>query len=146
VADHLGRDIREPEEEGEELERAATMTSEGWIVSGMEGIKRLVRVDQRSTGRTPRSNLATYTGLFDHICKLFAATKQARARRYDAGRFSFNIAKGRCPHCEGEGFVMIELLFLPSVYAPYPTCHDARYNADTPRSNNETNPSPTCSE
>ncbi|WP_414476318.1 excinuclease ABC subunit UvrA [Microvirga sp. M2] len=131
VADHLGHDIREPEEEGEELERAATTASEGRIISGMEGIKRLVRVDQKPIGRTPRSNLATYTGLFDHVRKLFAATKQARARRYDAGRFSFNVAKGRCPHCEGEGFVMVELLFLPSVYAPCPTCHGTRYNADT---------------
>ncbi|UVF21593.1 excinuclease ABC subunit UvrA [Microvirga terrae] len=131
VAEHLGHDIAEPEEEGEELERAAMMASEGRIVSGMEGIKRLVRVDQKPIGRTPRSNLATYTGLFDHVRKLFAATKQARARRYDAGRFSFNVAKGRCPHCEGEGFVMVELLFLPSVYAPCPTCHGARYNADT---------------
>ncbi|WP_243375090.1 excinuclease ABC subunit UvrA [Microvirga solisilvae] len=131
VAEHMGHDIPEPDEEGEELEQAAIMASEGRIVSGMEGIKRLVRVDQKAIGRTPRSNLATYTGLFDHVRKLFAATKQARARRYDAGRFSFNVAKGRCPHCEGEGFVMVELLFLPSVYAPCPTCHGARYNADT---------------
>ena len=72
----------------------------------MEAIKRLVRVDQKPIGRTPRSNLATYTGLFDHVRKLFAATKAARARRYDAGRFSFNVAKGRCETCEGEGFVM----------------------------------------
>ena len=97
----------------------------------MEGIKRLVVVDQKPIGRTPRSNLATYTGLFDHVRKLFAATKAARARRYDAGRFSFNVAKGRCETCEGEGFVMVELLFLPSVYAPCPTCHGARYNART---------------
>ncbi|MCB8821252.1 excinuclease ABC subunit UvrA [Microvirga rosea] len=131
VAEHLGHDILEPEEESEELEQAAAIASEGRIVGGMEGIKRLVRVDQKPIGRTPRSNLATYTGLFDHVRKLFAATKQARARRYDAGRFSFNVAKGRCPHCEGEGFVMVELLFLPSVYAPCPTCHGARYNADT---------------
>jgi excinuclease ABC subunit A len=75
--------------------------------------------------------LATYTGLFDHIRKLFANTKMARARHYDAGRFSFNVAKGRCDNCEGEGFVMVELLFLPSVYAPCPTCHGARYNAKT---------------
>jgi excinuclease ABC subunit A len=131
VAEHLGHNISEPDDEGEELERVAPATSEGRIVSGMEGIKRLVQVDQKPIGRTPRSNLATYTGLFDHVRKLFAATKQARARRYDAGRFSFNVAKGRCPHCEGEGFVMVELLFLPSVYAPCPTCHGARYNADT---------------
>ena len=97
----------------------------------MERIRRLVRVDQKPIGRTPRSNLATYTGLFDHVRKLFAATKAARARRYDAGRFSFNVAKGRCENCEGEGFVMVELLFLPSVYAPCPTCHGARYNAKT---------------
>ena len=106
---------------------------DGRIVGGMEGIKRLVRVDQKPIGRTPRSNLATYTGLFDHIRKLFAATPAARARRYDAGRFSFNVAKGRCENCQGEGFVMVELLFLPSVYAPCPVCHGARYNAEDPR-------------
>jgi excinuclease ABC subunit A len=94
-------------------------------------VKRLVRVDQKPIGRTPRSNLATYTGLFDHVRKLFAATKAARARHYDAGRFSFNVAKGRCETCEGEGFVCVELLFLASVYAPCPTCHGARYNAKT---------------
>jgi excinuclease ABC subunit A len=82
-------------------------------------------------GRTPRSNLATYTGLFDHVRKLFAATKAAKARRYDAGRFSFNVAKGRCENCQGEGFVMVELLFLPSVYAPCPVCRGTRYNAKT---------------
>ena len=78
-------------------------TASGQITGGMEGIKRLVRVDQKPIGRTPRSNLATYTGLFDHVRRLFAATPAARARRYDAGRFSFNVAKGRCPTCEGEG-------------------------------------------
>ena len=90
-----------------------------------------MRVDQKPIGRTPRSNLATYTGLFDHVRKLFAATKTARARRYDAGRFSFNVAEGRCDTCEGEGAVSVELLFMPSVYAPCPACHGARYNADT---------------
>src|SRR4028119_2388690 len=97
----------------------------------MEQIERLVQVDQKPIGRTPRSNLATYTGLFDHVRKLFASTKTAKARRYDAGRFSFNVAKGRCETCEGEGFVMVELLFLPSVYAPCPTCKGARYNEKT---------------
>jgi excinuclease ABC subunit A len=103
----------------------------GRIVAGMDEIQRLIVVDQKPIGRTPRSNLATYTGLFDHVRRLFAATKQARARRYDAGRFSFNVAKGRCETCKGEGFVSVELLFLPSVYAPCPTCHGSRYNAET---------------
>jgi excinuclease ABC subunit A len=97
----------------------------------MDRIARLVTVDQKPIGRTPRSNLATYTGLFDHVRRIFAATRTARARRYDAGRFSFNVAKGRCATCEGEGLVVVELLFLPSVHAPCPTCHGARYNAKT---------------
>jgi excinuclease ABC subunit A len=131
VAEQLGHEIAQEEEEGPELESAAPLPLGGRIVSGMEMIHRLVRVDQKPIGRTPRSNLATYTGLFDHVRRLFAATPEARARRYDAGRFSFNVAKGRCPTCEGEGFVMVELLFLPSVYAPCPTCHGARYEART---------------
>jgi excinuclease ABC subunit A len=113
------------------LEQEETIATEGRIAGGMEHVKRLVRVDQKPIGRTPRSNLATYTGLFDQVRKLFAATPQAKKKRYDAGRFSFNVAKGRCEHCAGEGFVMVELLFLPSVYAPCPTCEGARYNADT---------------
>jgi excinuclease ABC subunit A len=125
VAEHLGHVL-----DAEEEEELAARTG-GHIAAGIEQIKRLVRVDQRPIGRTPRSNLATYTGLFDHVRKLFAATKAARARRYDAGRFSFNVAKGRCETCEGEGFVMVELLFLPSVYSPCPTCHGSRYNAKT---------------
>jgi excinuclease ABC subunit A len=129
VAERLGQRLSE-EEEVDELERVAVSTA-GEIASSMHGIKRLVRVDQKPIGRTPRSNLATYTGLFDHVRKLFAATKPAKSRRYDAGRFSFNVAKGRCETCSGEGFVMVELLFLPSVYAPCPTCHGARYNAKT---------------
>jgi len=131
VAEHLGHQVSIDDDEGEELERSKVVTLGGRIAGGMEGIKRLARVDQKPIGRTPRSNLATYTGLFDHVRKLFASTKAARARRYDAGRFSFNVAKGRCETCEGEGFVMVELLFLPSVYAPCPTCHGARYNAKT---------------
>lgn len=111
-------------------DRPASVT-EGRIVGGLEGIRRLIEVDQKPIGRTPRSNLATYTGLFDHVRTLFAATPEARKRRYDSGRFSFNVAKGRCPRCEGEGFVMVELLFLPSVYAPCPTCHGTRYNPKT---------------
>ena len=90
-----------------------------------------MEVDQKAIGRTPRSNLATYTGLFDHVRSLFAGTPLARRRRYDAGRFSFNVAKGRCPRCDGEGFVMVELLFLPSVYTPCPVCHGSRFNEKT---------------
>jgi excinuclease ABC subunit A len=131
VAEHLGDPVAPEEEETEELEAAPPIATGGAIASGMESIHRLVRVDQTPIGRTPRSNLATYTGLFDHVRKLFAATKMARSRHYDAGRFSFNVAKGRCETCQGEGFVFVELLFLPSVYAPCPTCHGARYNAKT---------------
>jgi excinuclease ABC subunit A len=130
VAAHLGHELPAVED-ADELRHAAAATLDGRIASGMEEIHRLVTVDQKPIGRTPRSNLATYTGLFDHVRRLFAATPDARKRRYDAGRFSFNVAKGRCETCEGEGFVMVELLFLPSVYAPCPTCHGARYNAKT---------------
>src|SRR5581483_9684484 len=131
VSEHLGHVLDEEEEESDALERTTSVTRGGRIVAGLERIRRLVRVDQKPIGRTPRSNLATYTGLFDHVRKLFAATPVARSRRYDAGRFSFNVAKGRCETCEGEGFVSVELIFLPSVFAPCPTCHGARYNAKT---------------
>jgi excinuclease ABC subunit A len=97
----------------------------------MEHFRRLVQVDQKPIGRTPRSNLATYSGLFDHVRQLFARTDMARSRRYGAGRFSFNVAHGRCPVCEGEGFMMVELLFLPSVYAPCSACNGSRYNPQT---------------
>jgi excinuclease ABC subunit A len=131
VAESLGHILPAEEEEADPLQDAAVVTLGGHIQSGMENVKRLVLVDQKPIGRTPRSNLATYTGLFDHIRKSFAATKMAKARHYDAGRFSFNVAKGRCATCQGEGFVMVELLFLPSVYAPCPTCEGSRYNAKT---------------
>lgn len=100
-------------------------------VSGIEAFDRMVRVDQRPIGRTPRSNLATYTGLFDAVRRLYAATDVAQARGYAVGRFSFNVAGGRCETCQGEGFVSVELLFLPGTYALCPTCHGARYNAET---------------
>ncbi|MDX6382473.1 MAG: excinuclease subunit [Blastocatellia bacterium] len=131
VADQLGHYVAPVDDEGEELQSTALEPVGGSIAGGMELIKRLVVVDQKPIGRTPRSNLATYTDLFDHVRRLFANTKMARARRYDAGRFSFNVAKGRCPNCDGEGWVMVELLFLPSVYAPCPACHGARYNPKT---------------
>ncbi|WEH36969.1 excinuclease ABC subunit UvrA [Streptomyces sp. AM 4-1-1] len=100
-------------------------------VSGLDAVDRLVQVDQKPIGRTPRSNLATYTGLFDVVRKLFAATDEARERGYRAGRFSFNVPGGRCETCQGEGFVSVELLFLPSTYTPCPDCHGARYNPRT---------------
>ncbi|MEU6014279.1 excinuclease ABC subunit UvrA [Streptomyces sp. NPDC047515] len=104
-----------------------------WCASaqGLEAVDRLVQVDQKPIGRTPRSNLATYTGLFDVVRKLFTETDTARERGYKAGRFSFNVAGGRCETCQGEGFVSVELLFLPSTYAPCPDCHGARYDPQT---------------
>ncbi|HEX2596906.1 MAG TPA: excinuclease ABC subunit UvrA, partial [Luteimonas sp.] len=130
VGAHLGH---EPEADADDADAPSPglVRTTGRIAAGADAIRRLVNVDQKPIGRTPRSNLATYTGLFDHVRKLFAATKTAKARRYDAGRFSFNVTKGRCETCEGEGFVSVELLFMPSVYAPCPTCHGARYNAKT---------------
>ena len=133
VADVLGQTPLEAAEEEEPPgPRLAELTpTAGHIKGGLGNITRLVTVNQKPIGRTPRSNLATYTGLFDDVRRLFAATAAAKSHRYDAGRFSFNVPKGRCPTCEGEGFVCVELLFMPSVYAPCPTCHGARYNPQT---------------
>jgi len=100
--------------------------------SGPAGrVRRVVQVSQKPIGRTSRSNVATYTGLFDRVRALFAATPEARRRRYAASRFSFNLASGRCPTCKGEGTVEVELLFLPTVHAPCSTCGGTRYNPDT---------------
>ncbi|MFF9838384.1 ATP-binding cassette domain-containing protein [Streptomyces sp. NPDC013740] len=101
------------------------------LAEGIPGVERVVTVDQKPIGRTPRSNLATYTGLFDVVRKLFTATDEARERGYKAGRFSFNVPGGRCETCQGEGFVSVELLFLPSTYAPCPDCRGDRYNPET---------------
>jgi excinuclease ABC subunit A len=101
------------------------------LAKGLEAFDRLVLVDQRPIGRTPRSNLATYTGLFDAVRRLFAGTEEAEKRGYTAGRFSFNVPGGRCETCRGEGFVAVELLFLPGTYAPCPTCHGTRYDPET---------------
>ncbi|MFL6586680.1 MAG: excinuclease ABC subunit A [Luteimonas sp.] len=128
---HLGQGSGDEDTPLDPLERGVEVPLDGRIAGGAEAIKRLVRVDQKPIGRTPRSNLATYTGLFDHVRKRFADTPAAKRRRYDAGRFSFNVAKGRCATCDGEGFVSVELLFMPSVYAPCPTCHGSRYDAKT---------------
>ncbi|HAV70850.1 MAG TPA: excinuclease ABC subunit A [Stenotrophomonas sp.] len=130
VCEHLGQ---EPviEETDSDLPQPSRIERTRGRLNGAKAIKRLVNVDQKPIGRTPRSNLATYTGLFDHVRRLFAGTRSAKARRYSVGRFSFNVAAGRCETCEGEGFVHVELLFMPSVYAPCPTCHGQRYNAKT---------------
>jgi excinuclease ABC subunit A len=109
-------------------DRATTVVES---ITGAGAIDRLVRVDQKPIGRTPRSNLATYTGLFDAVRSTFAATDAAKAAGFGAGRFSFNVAGGRCDTCQGEGFVAVELLFLPGSYAPCPTCGGSRYNAET---------------
>ncbi|MFH9670985.1 ATP-binding cassette domain-containing protein [Streptomyces sp. NPDC017405] len=103
----------------------------GELTEDVPGVGRLVRVDQKPIGRTPRSNLATYTGLFDVVRKVFAGTAEAKARGYGVGRFSFNVPGGRCETCQGEGFVSVELLFLPSTYAPCPDCAGARYRPET---------------
>ncbi|MFF7047168.1 ATP-binding cassette domain-containing protein [Streptomyces griseorubiginosus] len=103
----------------------------GEIADQPAGVGRVISVDQKPIGRTPRSNLATYTGLFDVVRKVFAGTEGARERGYGVSRFSFNVAGGRCETCQGEGFVSVELLFLPSTYAPCPDCGGARYNPGT---------------
>jgi excinuclease ABC subunit A len=131
VARALGQAEPAHSDEVELLEQTVTTVPSGASATGLEGLKRLVRVDQKPIGRTPRSNLATYTGLFDEVRRLFASTPAARKRRYDAARFSFNLPSGRCPTCQGEGAVMVELLFLPSVYSPCPACRGARYNERT---------------
>ena len=131
VAESLGQKVVMEEDQAEGLEDRPVVTLAGRITDGLQHIRRLVVVDQKPIGRTPRSNMATYTGLFDHVRRLFAATELAHSRKYDAGRFSFNVAKGRCETCSGEGFVCVELLFLPSVYSPCPTCHGARFNEKT---------------
>jgi excinuclease ABC subunit A len=100
-------------------------------VTGMQQLDKVVHVDQGPIGRTPRSNPATYTGVFDHVRKLFAQTTEAKVRGYQPGRFSFNVKGGRCEACSGDGTIKIEMQFLPDVYVPCEVCHGARYNTDT---------------
>ncbi|RJQ81848.1 excinuclease ABC subunit UvrA [Pseudonocardiaceae bacterium YIM PH 21723] len=100
-------------------------------ITGLEQLDKLVQVDQSPIGRTPRSNAATYTGVFDHIRKLFAATTEAKVRGYQPGRFSFNVKGGRCESCSGDGTIKIEMNFLPDVYVPCEVCKGARYNRET---------------
>ena len=127
----VGQQAVTQSDSGDEPVLTSNEVASGTISSGGERIKRVVAINQKPIGRTPRSNLATYTGFFDQVRRLFAATPAAKAHRFGAGRFSFNVDGGRCPTCEGEGFVSIELLFMPSVYAPCPTCHGSRYNEAT---------------
>jgi excinuclease ABC subunit A len=123
--------IKTPAEQEEPAQDEPGETLALATVTGSHRIDRLVTVDQKPIGRTPRSNLATYTGLFDAVRKEFAATEQARSRGFGAGRFSFNVVGGRCETCQGEGFVAVELLFLPGSYGPCPECAGSRYNPET---------------
>ena len=100
-------------------------------IEGIDAIDKIIAIDQSPIGRTPRSNPATYTGVFDHIRALFAGTREARARGYKAGRFSFNVKGGRCEVCRGDGQIKIEMHFLPDVYVPCEQCHGRRYNRET---------------
>ncbi|MBF8194527.1 excinuclease ABC subunit UvrA [Nonomuraea sp. K274] len=114
-----------------ELNGARTVAGRHSRINGMDQVDKVVHVDQSPIGRTPRSNPATYTGVFDHVRKLFAATAEAKVRGYQPGRFSFNVKGGRCEACSGDGTIKIEMNFLPDVYVPCEVCHGARYNRET---------------
>jgi excinuclease ABC subunit A len=114
-----------------ELHGARTVPGRHTRVTGIQHLDKVVHVDQGPIGRTPRSNPATYTGVFDHIRRLFSQTTEAKIRGYLPGRFSFNVRGGRCEACSGDGTIKIEMQFLPDVYVPCEVCHGARYNTDT---------------
>lgn len=113
------------------LNRARTIPGEHRCIEGMEALDKVINIDQSPIGRTPRSNPATYTGVFDQIRDLFAATADAKARGYKKGRFSFNVRGGRCEACSGDGIIKIEMHFLPDVYVPCEVCQGKRYNRET---------------
>ncbi|MDP4015275.1 MAG: excinuclease ABC subunit UvrA [Candidatus Nanopelagicales bacterium] len=114
-----------------DINSARTIPGRHRRVHGLEHVDKVVHVDQSPIGRTPRSNPATYTGVFDHVRRLFAETKEAKVRGYQPGRFSFNVKGGRCEACSGDGTLRIEMNFLPDVYVPCDVCHGARYNRET---------------
>ena len=113
------------------LNRARTIPGKHKDIVGMEQLDKVITIDQSPIGRTPRSNPATYTGVFDQIRDLFAATQDAKARGYKKGRFSFNVKGGRCEACSGDGILKIEMHFLPDVYVPCEVCGGKRYNRET---------------
>jgi excinuclease ABC subunit A len=113
------------------LHRARTRPGAHDRIDGLKQVDKVINIDQSPIGRTPRSNPATYTGVFDHIRQLFAKTKEARARGYQPGRFSFNVKGGRCEVCKGDGQIKIEMHFLPDVYVPCEQCNGRRYNRET---------------
>ena len=100
-------------------------------VKGLENIDKIINIDQSPIGRTPRSNPATYTGVFDYIRDIFAGTNEAKLRGYEKGRFSFNVKGGRCEACQGDGIIKIGMHFLPDIYVPCEVCHGKRYNSET---------------
>ncbi|KQY59398.1 ABC-ATPase UvrA [Aeromicrobium sp. Root495] len=110
---------------------ARTIPGRHRTIEGLDQVDKVIHVDQSPIGRTPRSNPATYTGVFDHVRKLFAQTPEAKMRGYQQGRFSFNVKGGRCEACSGDGTIKIEMNFLPDVYVPCEVCHGARYNRET---------------
>jgi excinuclease ABC subunit A len=114
-----------------EIYNARTVPGRHRRIEGLEHVDKVIHVDQSPIGRTPRSNPATYTGVFDHVRKLFASTTEAKVRGYQQGRFSFNVKGGRCEACAGDGTIKIEMNFLPDVYVPCEVCHGARYNRET---------------
>jgi excinuclease ABC subunit A len=114
-----------------QVHRAKTLPGLHRTIRGVSQVDKVVEVDQAPIGRTPRSNPATYTGVFDHIRRLFSQTQEAKVRGYQPGRFSFNVKGGRCEACSGDGTIRIEMHFLPDIYVPCEVCHGARYNRDT---------------